>query len=265
MMAWPRCCVCLCLCLFYLPLCSLAFTIRSPSSLQPGAAAAAAAAASPLGAPATPAAAAAAAAGPAAAARASSPLAAADSPAPAAAPSSSSGSSSGSSSSSSSSYRDASWVSSLTSSVRTPAFTAEQIKQILPHRYPFLLVDKVVFFEAGKRAVGVKNISNNENQFNGHFPERAVMPGVLQVEALAQLAGVVALQPPLSDGKGIFFFAGANGVKWKKPVLPGDSLVMEAELVTWKEKFGIAKFKGRGFVDGQLAVEVEEMTFAFGR
>lgn len=91
------------------------------------------------------------------------------------------------------------------------------------------------------------------------------MPGVLQVEALAQLAGIVALQPPLSDGKGLFFFAGANGIKWKKPVLPGDTLVMESELLTWKEKFGIAKFAGRGYVDGQLAVEVAEMTFAFGQ
>lgn len=85
------------------------------------------------------------------------------------------------------------------------------------------------------------------------------------MEALAQLAGIVALQPPLSDGKGLFFFAGANGIKWKKPVLPGDTLVMESELLTWKEKFGIAKFAGRGYVDGQLAVEVAEMTFAFGQ
>ncbi|XP_026191554.1 uncharacterized protein LOC34622566 [Cyclospora cayetanensis] len=162
-------------------------------------------------------------------------------------------------------YTGAQSVSSLTQSVALPVFTAEQIKQILPHRFPFLLVDKVLQFEAGKRAVGVKQVSNNEDPFNGHFPERAVMPGVLQVEALAQLAGIVALQPPLSDGKGLFFFAGANGIKWKKPVLPGDTLVMEAELLTWKEKFGIAKFAGRGFVDGQLAVEVAEMTFAFGK
>ncbi|CDI78772.1 (3R)-hydroxymyristoyl ACP dehydrase, putative [Eimeria acervulina] len=91
------------------------------------------------------------------------------------------------------------------------------------------------------------------------------MPGVLQVEALAQLAGIVALQPPLSNGSGLFFFAGANGIKWKKPVVPGDSLVMEVQLLSWKEKFGLCKFSGRGFVDGQPAVEVAEMTFAFNK
>ncbi|KAL8431702.1 hypothetical protein ACSSS7_005113 [Eimeria intestinalis] len=162
-------------------------------------------------------------------------------------------------------YRGAQAISALTASTANPVIDADRIKTILPHRFPFLLVDKVLEFEPGKRAVGVKQVSNNEDQFNGHFPNRAVMPGVLQVEALAQLAGIVALQPPLSDGKGLFFFAGANGIKWKKPIVPGDTLVMEAELLTWKEKFGIAKFSGRGFVDGQLAVEVGEMTFAFGQ
>ncbi|KAL8272828.1 hypothetical protein Esti_003215 [Eimeria stiedai] len=169
-------------------------------------------------------------------------------------------------------YRGAQAISALTASTAQAVFDGDRIKNILPHRFPFLLVDKVVEFEPGKRAVGVKQTSNNEDHFNGHFPDRAVMPGVLQVEALAQLAGIVALQPPLSDGKGLFFFAGANGIKWKKPVVPGfevcvsgDTLVMEAELLTWKEKFGIAKFSGRGFVDGKLAVEVAEMTFAFGQ
>ncbi|PHJ24656.1 beta-hydroxyacyl-acyl carrier protein dehydratase [Cystoisospora suis] len=167
--------------------------------------------------------------------------------------------------SSASAWRGAKTISALTESTASPVFDVEKIKEILPHRFPFLLVDKVLEFEPGKRAVGVKQVTANEDQFNGHFPSRAILPGVLQVEALAQLAGIVALQPPISDGKGTFFFAGVDGVKWKKPVVPGDTLVMEVELTTWKEKFGIAKATGKAYVDGKIAVEVAEMTFALAR
>jgi 3-hydroxyacyl-[acyl-carrier-protein] dehydratase len=138
-----------------------------------------------------------------------------------------------------------------------------EVAKILPHRYPFLLVDKVVAFEPGKRAVGVKNVTANEPQFTGHFPDRPIMPGVLMVEAMAQLGGIVCLQPPVTDGKGEFFFAGIDGVKFRKPVVPGDTLVMEMELTKFREKFGIAKMKGKAYVDGKLAVEVKEFTFAF--
>jgi len=86
--------------------------------------------------------------------------------------------------------------------------TTENIAAILPHRYPFLLVDKVIEFEPGKKAVGIKQITANEPHFTGHFPERPIMPGVLMVEAMAQLSGVLCLQAPVSDGKGLFFFAG---------------------------------------------------------
>jgi len=86
--------------------------------------------------------------------------------------------------------------------------TNENIAAILPHRYPFLLVDKVIEFEPGKKAVGIKQITANEPQFTGHFPDRPIMPGVLMVEAMAQLSGVLCLQAPVSDGKGLFFFAG---------------------------------------------------------
>ncbi|PFH31938.1 beta-hydroxyacyl-acyl carrier protein dehydratase (FABZ) [Besnoitia besnoiti] len=165
----------------------------------------------------------------------------------------------------SSTWRGAKEISGLTESSAVPVFDVEKIRQILPHRFPFLLVDKVLEFEPGKRAVGVKQVTANEDQFNGHFPGRAIMPGVLQVEALAQLAGIVALQPPISDGQGNFFFAGVDGVKWKKPVVPGDTLVMEVELTAWKEKFGIAKATGKAFVDGKPAIEVGEMTFALVR
>uniref|UniRef100_A0A6T1MGQ0 3-hydroxyacyl-[acyl-carrier-protein] dehydratase n=1 Tax=Alexandrium monilatum TaxID=311494 RepID=A0A6T1MGQ0_9DINO len=136
------------------------------------------------------------------------------------------------------------------------------VAKVLPHRYPFLLVDKVLEYEPGKRAVGVKNVTANEPQFTGHFPDRPIMPGVLMVEAMAQLGGIVCLQPPVSDGQGEFFFAGINGIKFRKPVVPGDTLVMEMELVKFREKYGIAKMRGTAYVDGKVAVEVKEFTFA---
>lgn len=136
-----------------------------------------------------------------------------------------------------------------------PVFTIEQIKDILPHRYPFLLVDKVIEFEAGKRCVGVKKVTANEEFFNGHFPERKIMPGVLQLEAMAQVGGLVALQEPITDGKGDFFFAGVSDVKWRRPVVPGDTLVMEMELTAFKAKFGLVKMAGKSYVDGNLVVQ----------
>lgn len=134
-------------------------------------------------------------------------------------------------------------------------FDINKVKEILPHRYPFLLVDKVIEFEPGKRAVGVKKVTANEEFFNGHFPARPIMPGVLQVEAMAQVGGIVALQEPVTDGKGDFFFAGVNNVKWRRPVVPGDTLVMEMELTAFKKKFGIVKMKGVAYVDGNKVVE----------
>ena len=102
-------------------------------------------------------------------------------------------------------------------------FTLEEVQKILPHRYPFALVDKVIAYEAGKSAVGVKCVTFNEPQFTGHFPDRPIMPGVMQIEALAQLAGVVCLQMEGAEPGAVFFFAGVNGVKWKRPVVPGDT------------------------------------------
>jgi 3-hydroxyacyl-[acyl-carrier-protein] dehydratase len=134
-------------------------------------------------------------------------------------------------------------------------FDILKVKDTLPHRYPFLLVDKIIEFVPGKKAVGVKKVTSNEEFFNGHFPNRPIMPGVLQVEAMAQVGGMVALQEPISDGKGDFFFAGVNNVKWRRPVVPGDTLVMEMELTAFKAKFGLVKMKGKSYVDGQLVVE----------
>lgn len=120
--------------------------------------------------------------------------------------------------------------------------------KILPHRYPFLLIDRVIAYEPGKRAVAIKNVSINEPHFTGHFPDRPIMPGVLQVEALAQTGGIVMLQHeenPIKDGEGDFFFGGVDRVKWRKPVVPGDTLVMEMTLDSFKPRFGIAKMTGK--------------------
>lgn len=155
-------------------------------------------------------------------------------------------------------------ISALTKDVKK-VFSSEDVDATLPHRYPFALVDKVVEFEPGKRAVGIKSVTKNEEFFQGHFPTQPVMPGVLQVEALAQLAGIVALKSPGAKEGAIFLFAGVDGVKWKKPVVPGDSLVMEVEIKKFNAKFGLAKATGRAYVDGELAVEVGEMTFALAK
>ena len=155
-------------------------------------------------------------------------------------------------------------ISALTKDVEV-VFTSEQIDEILPHRFPFALVDKVVEFESGKRAVGFKAVTKNEEFFQGHFPGQPVMPGVLQVEALAQLAGVCCLKSDGVKEGSIFLFAGVDGVKWKKPVTPGDMLVMEVEITKFNAKFGLAKATGKSYVNGDLAVEVGEMTFAIAK
>lgn len=145
----------------------------------------------------------------------------------------------------------------------TTVFSNEQIAKILPHRYPFLLVDRVVEFEPGKRAVGIKCVSANEPQFTGHFPDRPIMPGVLMIEAMAQLGGVICLSPPINDVEGrLFFFTGVSGVRWKSPVTPGDQLIMEMSLVNFDERLGFAKMTGKAYVGGRICVSVEEFTFA---
>ncbi len=154
--------------------------------------------------------------------------------------------------------RSAAEISALTSTVKT-VFSLEDINGILPHRYPFLLVDKVVEYEQGKSAVGIMCVTLNEPHFTGHFPNRPIMPGVLQVEALAQLAGIVCLQMEDTEPGAMFFFAGVDGVKWKRPVIPGDTLVMEVEIKKWNKRFGIATATGRAYVDGEMAIELDEM------
>jgi len=136
-----------------------------------------------------------------------------------------------------------------------------QIREIIPHRYPFLLVDRIEEMESGKRAVGVKNVSGNEPFFQGHFPDYPVMPGVLIVEALAQVGAVALLSVEENKGK-IALFAGIDGVRFKRQVVPGDVLRLEVEITRLKGPVG--KGTARATVDGQLAAE-GELIFAIQR
>lgn len=136
-------------------------------------------------------------------------------------------------------------------------FTIEEIQKLLPHRYPFLLVDRIIDYVPGERAVGIKNVSINEPFFQGHFPQRPLMPGVLIVEAMAQVGGIVLTQLPDLEG-GLFVFAGIDEVRFRRPVVPGDQLVMTAELLSVKRRrFG--KMRTTATVDGKLACEGELM------
>lgn len=136
-------------------------------------------------------------------------------------------------------------------------FTLEEIQKLLPHRYPFSLVDRIIDYIPGERAVGIKNVTFNEPHFQGHFPGRPIMPGVLIVEAMAQVGGVVLTQLP-NCPDGLFMFAGIDKVRFRRPVVPGDKLVMTVDLLCVKRRrFG--KMQGRAEVDGQLVAEGELM------
>jgi 3-hydroxyacyl-[acyl-carrier-protein] dehydratase len=132
----------------------------------------------------------------------------------------------------------------------------EQIKEIIPHRYPFLLVDRILELEEGKRAVGIKNVTANEEFFNGHFPEFPVMPGVLIVEALAQVGAVAMLVKEENKGR-LAFFAGIDNCRFKRQVVPGDQLRLEVEMTRVRGTFG--KGKAVATVEGELVCEVEIM------
>ncbi|KAI4299074.1 hypothetical protein L6164_032566 [Bauhinia variegata] len=132
-----------------------------------------------------------------------------------------------------------------------------QIREILPHRFPFLLVDRVIEYNPGVSAVAIKNVTINDNFFPGHFPERPIMPGVLMVEALAQVGGLVMLQPEVGGSRDNFFFAGIDKVRFRKPVIAGDTLVMRMTLVKLQKRFGIAKMEGKAYVGGDVVCEGE--------
>ncbi len=134
----------------------------------------------------------------------------------------------------------------------------EQIRSVLPHRYPFLLVDRILELEPGKCAVGLKNVTINEEFFEGHFPGHAVMPGVLILEAMAQVGGVMLLSINGNEGK-LAYFGGMDNVRFRKPVYPGDTLITSIELLKMRGSVGKVKVTGR--VDGQIAA-AGEFTFA---
>ncbi|WP_243571602.1 3-hydroxyacyl-ACP dehydratase FabZ [Bacillus stercoris] len=136
----------------------------------------------------------------------------------------------------------------------------QQIKEIIPHRYPFLLVDRITEVEDGKRAKGYKNVTANEEFFNGHFPQYPVMPGVLIVEALAQVGAVAMLIKEENRGR-LAFFAGIDNCRFKKQVKPGDQLHLEVEII--RARGTIGRGKGVATVDGEVVCEVE-LTFALG-
>lgn len=129
----------------------------------------------------------------------------------------------------------------------------------LPHRYPFLLVDRVLELEKGKRIRCLKNVTMNEPFFGGHFPHRPVMPGVLMLEALAQAAALLAFETldVVPDDNTVYYFAGIDGARFKRPVEPGDQLILEAELL--RMKAGIFKFAARATVGDAIATEAELM------
>ena len=132
----------------------------------------------------------------------------------------------------------------------------KEIMTILPHAYPFLLVDRIVEMELGKRIVGIKNVTFNEPFFQGHFPHRPIMPGVLIVEAMAQTAGVLAFESmPEADRKRPVYFLGIDNVRFRKVVIPGDQLRLELEIT--KHRQAIWGFKGKALVDGKLVTEAE--------
>lgn len=137
---------------------------------------------------------------------------------------------------------------------------SNQIQEIIPHRYPFLLVDKIVALEEGVSATGIKNVTANEYFFQGHFPQEHVMPGVLIVEALAQVGAVVLLKKEENKGK-IAYFAAINNCKFRRKVIPGDTLFLEIEIIKSRANFGVGKAVAK--VDGKVACQAE-LSFMIG-
>jgi len=134
-----------------------------------------------------------------------------------------------------------------------------EIQRLLPHRYPFLLIDRVIDFTPGESLVGIKNITFNEPQFTGHFPQRVIMPGVLILEALAQATGLLAFKSvkDLRSDNALYYLAGIDNARFKRPVEPGDQLQLKVTLV--KNKRNLWKFSGEATVDGELVVSADIM------
>jgi len=132
-----------------------------------------------------------------------------------------------------------------------------EILRHLPHRYPIILIDRILELDPGKRVVAIKNVSINEPVFMGHFPHYPVMPGVLIIEAMAQAAAVLSFvsMGKKPDADSVYYFAGIDGARFKRPVGPGDQVRLEVEIL--REMRGVVKFGGKALVDGQVAAEAE--------
>jgi len=138
-----------------------------------------------------------------------------------------------------------------------PIVDAAKLMQYLPHRYPMLLVDRIIDFEAGKRIVGVKNVTINEPFFQGHYPGHPIMPGVLIIEAMAQVGGLLLMEETANPEEKVVYFMTMDNVKWRRPVTPGDTLVFELEMIQFRRH--TCKMRGQGFVDGALVAEADFM------
>lgn len=136
-------------------------------------------------------------------------------------------------------------------------YDSRAIQEILPHRYPFLFVDKIIELEPRVRIVGIKQVTINEHFFAGHFPEAAVMPGVLQIEALAQVGAILALREFPNRLEKIPFFSGIENARFRRPVVPGDTLVLEVTALRIGTK--VQKMRGEAKVDGRITAEAEIM------
>ena len=145
-----------------------------------------------------------------------------------------------------------------------PILTVQEIEKLLPHRYPFLLVDRIIELEPDKRVVGVKCVTANEQFFVGHFPGHPVMPGVLILEALAQCSAIMALKsmPPEKRAGKVIYFMSIDGAKFRKPVVPGDRLELHCEML--RSKASLMKTRGEAKVDGQVVAEGEFMAMLAG-
>ena len=132
---------------------------------------------------------------------------------------------------------------------------SQEVRETLPHRYPFLLVDRVSELEAGRRVVGIKNVTVNEPFFQGHFPDRPVMPGVLILEAMAQTGGVLAFKSSPPAGRPLVYLTGVDAAKFRKPVVPGDQLRFEIEVLKRRPPFW--RMQGKAFVGADLVCEAE--------
>ena len=140
---------------------------------------------------------------------------------------------------------------------QTPIVDIQRIMQHLPHRYPMLLVDRIVEFEQGKRIVGIKNVTINEPFFQGHYPGHPIMPGVLIIEAMAQVGGLLLMDAIENPDDKVVYFMTMDNVKWRRPVTPGDQIRFEVEMLQLRRH--TCRMKGAGYVEGQLVAEAELM------